>query len=155
MKKLCDCGSCKRCCFRAYIKQYRIDNRERVLAHERASYARFRKRPDAKAIMDAEYQRNRASYIARARRWAKANPHKVQLRKRHVKQATPAWVNQEEIRGFYEAARRLSLETGMPHHVDHIIPLRGKTVWGLHVPWNLRVITAKENLAKSNNVARY
>ena len=65
-------------------------------------------------------------------------------------QATPTWADFDEISKVYMECARISKETGVPHHVDHIIPLKGKSVCGLHVAANLRIITAKENLKKSN-----
>lgn len=60
----------------------------------------------------------------------------------------PKWVDVEELRPFYEYARHLTLTTGVVYQVDHIVPLNGKYVSGLHVPYNLRVITKEENVAK-------
>jgi len=68
--------------------------------------------------------------------------------------ATPEWLSQEQkdaIASMYAEARRLTEETGEQHHVDHIVPVQGKNISGLHVPWNLQVLTAAENWSKSNN----
>lgn len=60
------------------------------------------------------------------------------------------WANPDAIRQIYLEARRISQDTGVPHQVDHIIPLQGRLVSGLHVETNLRIITAAENLRKLN-----
>jgi len=67
---------------------------------------------------------------------------------------TPCWLTDSDnaaILAIYERARQLTKETGVEHHVDHIIPLQGSLVSGLHVPGNLQILTAAENLGKSNN----
>jgi hypothetical protein len=65
-------------------------------------------------------------------------------------QALPSWVRTSEIWPFHKECRRISKETGVQHHVDHIVPLAHPHVCGLHVPWNLQIITAAENNAKRN-----
>jgi hypothetical protein len=64
---------------------------------------------------------------------------------------TPNWANKNEIKELYEESKRLTKETGIKHHVDHIIPLRHPLVCGLHIRANLRIITATENIIKSND----
>ena len=66
---------------------------------------------------------------------------------------TPAWLtdfDKLKIECLYQVAAMRTRESGYAWHVDHIIPLQGKTVSGLHVPSNLRVIPATENLRKNN-----
>ena len=79
----------------------------------------------------------------------------VSLRKRRHKNATPPWVTKEQkltIRNLYIQAMALTKATGERYVVDHIIPLSNPDICGLHVPWNLRVITQEENLKKSNKL---
>lgn len=69
--------------------------------------------------------------------------------------ATPAWLTEEcllKIDKIYILARKLTKKTGTKYHVDHIIPLQGKTVCGLHVPTNLQILTQQENCSKSNKL---
>lgn len=118
------------------------------------------------------YIRNKDKVLTQSAAWHKANPEKrkiiaqkhrrnnlakdcakVMRRAASKIQRTPAWLNADQIKeidAFYIEAQRLSKLTGILHHVDHIVPLRGRQVSGLHVPWNLQVIPAKDNLSKSN-----
>lgn len=68
-------------------------------------------------------------------------------------QRTPKWLDKlqlEHIQMFYDSAATLTKELNIKFEVDHIVPLQGDNVSGLHVPWNLQVITKTENLRKSN-----
>ena len=76
-----------------------------------------------------------------------------QKRKIALLQRTPAWLTADDFWIIEEAYALAQLRThmlGVDFHVDHIIPLRGKKVSGLHVPTNLRVIPATENQQKTN-----
>ena len=73
----------------------------------------------------------------------------VVARQTRIKKATPEWADLDAIKEFYIEAQRLTKETGIAHEVDHIIPIRGKLVSGLHVPDNLQILTEKENQTKN------
>jgi 5-methylcytosine-specific restriction endonuclease McrA len=76
----------------------------------------------------------------------------VVARQKRIKKATPIWADLDAVKEFYIEAQRLTKETGIPHEVDHIIPIKGKVVSGLHVPANLQILTEKQNQTKN---ARY
>lgn len=76
--------------------------------------------------------------------------HLVCSREMRLRHATPPWADPREIKGIYLEAKRRTRETGVPHSVDHDIPILGEIVCGLHAPANLRVITLTENCAKNN-----
>jgi hypothetical protein len=87
--------------------------------------------------------------------WGRAKRNaKTAKRKAFKLQATPKWITKEraeEICNIYLKAQISTLETGISHNVDHIIPLQGENVSGLHVPWNLQILTASENSKKKNS----
>ena len=77
------------------------------------------------------------------------------LRKRRHRQATPIWLSIEDrqkIKQIYLQARHMSELTGEKYVVDHQVPLRGETVCGLHVPWNLEIMTHAANCKKHNKL---
>jgi 5-methylcytosine-specific restriction endonuclease McrA len=117
------------------------------------------------------YKKNKAVVFARASarpkhevyqyklKYKQANPELYKaltsVRKRRHRNATPKWVTTEQkfaMRALYLQAQELTRITGERYVVDHIVPLINDSVCGLHVPWNLRVITQEENLQKSNKL---
>lgn len=72
------------------------------------------------------------------------------MRKKAIRAATPPWADRNEIKRVYIEAG-LRRQAGEDVHVDHIYPLKGKDMCGLHIASNLRIIPAKENLMKHNN----
>lgn len=72
----------------------------------------------------------------------------VERRVRRMRMAP--WADPKAIRALHHEARRLAAETGMPHHVDHVIPLQGDFVSGLHVETNMQILTGSENSRKCN-----
>ena len=79
--------------------------------------------------------KNRAAYRA-----------KLARRRAVLKKASPVWADSKAILEMYKTCPK-------GYHVDHIIPLNGKNVCGLHVHWNLQHLLAKDNLSKGNKLA--
>lgn len=82
--------------------------------------------------------------------YARAN-HMTGSRRALQLERTPCWADLADIYKFYYQCEELTRSTGIQHHVDHIVPLLGRRVSGLHVAENLRVIPAIDNLRKGNH----
>jgi len=162
----------KKAQIKQYMAAYYQKNRDEVLAR----CAEYRNRPESK---EKESERQKMYYAARsaeiqARRKAaiEADPDRrarfnEYLKKHYLENkayyiskggkrrafklnATPLWANMDAIKRIYLLAEKISAETGIKHHVDHVIPLRGKKVCGLHVESNLQIIPETENKRKAN-----
>lgn len=125
-----------------------VEARKSSAAKSRRKHVERRRQDDRE-----RYARAPEKWKANAVAWGRKNKGKrvamVAARRSWIKQATPKTLSAErraEIKQFYvEAAGREG-----EWHVDHIVPLRGKGVCGLHVPWNLQIITGDENSKKGN-----
>lgn len=102
------------------------------------------------------YLKNKEKVDKRNKEWFDKNPHKrlqyVNKRRAAKLNATPAWSEDILISKVYEKAKWLESLTGLSYHVDHIIPIQGKNVCGLHVWANLQILERKLNISKSNKL---
>lgn len=132
---------CCKSCRKTEQQESYLKNRDKRLA----SGAKWREENHARQLelQKRHYERNKPLYTA-----------KVAKRKAQQLAATPAWLSKKDksrIEKEYEIAALLSEATGYSWHVDHIVPLQGHNVCGLHVPDNLRAVPWFENLSKGNS----
>lgn len=116
-----------------------------------------KRRPSVLAAQQRCVDARREERNAYSRAYSKA--HRGYFNAQHKKymgrktKATPPWLSEEhlqEMQDMYWLAQDLKATSGETYHVDHIVPLQGKNVCGLHVPWNLQVLPSDLNLRKSN-----
>lgn len=138
-----DCGNQTSANFRQensdHIKKYNQTNKQKL--NEQKINWRDKNKEKTKLAIKKYYKNNTSKIIANV---IKRGLAKIQR--------TPPWLNSShmaEIESIYEYCSALR-QTGLDYHVDHIVPLRGDSVSGLHVPWNLQVIPGSENMSKGN-----
>lgn len=151
------------------MRQHYQDNKEAYLGKSRRQ--RETVDPETKKAWNRKYRRSEKGK-AQSRNWTAANPDKhaemtkdwkqrniakirkyTRTRQAALKHRTPPWLTAEDhaaIQSVYDEAHRLEQQDGVPRHVDHIVPLQGEEVSGLHVPWNLQILTESENCSKWN-----
>jgi 5-methylcytosine-specific restriction endonuclease McrA len=147
---------CKKCHNRNGC-QWQKENNAKIRERKRKRREENPELMAAKRAVQTARRKDKHSVYEKA--WRKANPGKTNAktarRRAARRNAMPKWLTEghhQEMIKFYDEAVRLTKETGIKHEVDHIVPLQGKDRSGLHVPWNLRVITQSENRHKSRKI---
>lgn len=155
---------------REYFKKWRESNRDKCAQYTRKFYWANReiiaKRSKTVRELNIEmflererqsYKKHSESRKLKTKKWRERNPHMVTYhaakRRSDIENRTPKWLTEidfETMANIYAEAKRITEETGEQHHVDHVIPLRGKKVSGLNVPQNLQILSATDNLKKTN-----
>ena len=163
-------SECKKCRVEKSKARYRKDldasrawhrehHRKKVEVNPNWHAEYYAKNKEVRLAYDAEYYRskNREKRIRQVNEWVASNKGRANANKKAYKvakiNACPPWLNEEHhwmIQEAYSLAQVRSEMLGFTWHVDHIVPLRGKKVSGLHVPWNLQVIPGSDNMSKSN-----
>lgn len=140
---------------RATKKSWRQRNPEKVKAWVKSWQERNpeKRRAGVKAWTQGNPEKRRAGIKS----WATKNPHRIASKnaayRAGLKAATPPWSDRKALDRIYKNAQEKTRRTGTQHHVDHRYPLKHRLFSGLHVPWNLQIITDRENREKRNRVS--
>ena len=131
------------------IRKWREKNKDKVLSYARNSY---KKHSEKRKKYIAEWQTLNLDRVKKSKdKWRKNNRNKIRfnsaMRRAKLKKATPSWANLDKIKEIY-------LNCPKGYHVDHIIPLNGVNVSGLHIENNLQYLLAADNLKKSNKITK-
>lgn len=151
------CRDCKK----IKKKEWDLKNQDRVKENAKEFYKTYYPENKEKILQRTiEWQQNnKEKYAAKRKRWYEKNKEKSFAKsakyRASKRNACPSWLDDTmklEIEAIYLKANKISIETGMAHEVDHIVPLCSEIVCGLHVPWNLQVISQFDNRSKRNNL---
>lgn len=133
-----------------YSKQHYSANPGFRSKHMEAVRRWSQKNKDKKQGYNQKYREKNPEYM---KQYRVANTHKFKSysskRRAQLLEATTSW-GSEGLDDFYLAADMAMLYTGQPVHVDHLVPLAGKKVCGLHNEFNLQILYGVENIRKSN-----
>jgi hypothetical protein len=140
---------------RACDSVYRKENKEKRDAYNKEW---DKSHPGWRSAYEKQWNKDNPDKVrAKDAKWRKNNPAKraaKQMRRQANKfKATPSWLTKEQheqILEFYALAKELQWLSEEPLEVDHIIPLQGENVSGLHVPWNLQILPKSLNIKKGN-----
>lgn len=120
--------------------KYYADNKDRIIAREHLRYQ----------LKSEQIKEQKKDY-------REQNKPRIRFhngtRRALLRSALVKWADRAIISSIYKEASQLWGETGIPHHVDHVIPLKHDLVCGLHVPENLQILTGSENIRKGNRFA--
>ena len=148
-------ATCKEC-HRAHNRKHYAENRDKIAARKKKYNA---ENPEKISASNKKYlAKHRDKVLARQKKHREKFPEKVAAKSAKRRAAEleriPSWSNDDDlkaIRKIYARCKKINELTGVEHHVDHVIPLQGENVSGLHHSTNLAIIPAALNLSKNNS----
>jgi hypothetical protein len=168
-------NQCKNC-FNLVNREYKLKNKEKIkrcadlynkvhyskniekIKQKSAKWKKDNKRKVTEYSLKY-YSMNKEISKNRNKIWRENNKGSVSFytsnRRALKRQASPKWLTKQhflEIKWFYDMAKELQWLSEEKLTVDHIIPLKGKNVCGLHVPWNLQILPLSQNSRKRNKI---